>query len=261
MKRVCIGFFGFIRNPIDHDVFTRFRKLLPDICIIDIVVSSPNKINEYDDDNNTIDTNSEIVENMRSVFGNCNVYIDLYEYNPLIFIKRVRELGLSDYTDYPTYRIFSQHFSLSRLCKHITQKNKPVYDTILLTRFDIFPSINSLGSLLDQVREDTIHIWRRVPYASDVDAEDRIIISSMNGVHNLCDLYDGALIKDPNIYVRLIPEIILGKYLRTCNLRLLPQEGISFNASPSIHVKYSDTAKKYMEHLLTKYSDVLSPKV
>jgi hypothetical protein len=251
MKRICIGFFGFIRTPINRDIFNSFRSLLPDSCTIDIVISCPNKINEYDD---IIINSSVILEDIRAACNGCNVYIDAYEYDPLIFIKKVQELGLPDYTTYPSYRVFSMHFSISRLCKNIINislENHIHYDSIILTRFDIIPGVTSLGCLLNQVTEHAIYIWRRCPYVSDVHAEDRIIISSMSGVHALCNLYGFSV--DSQFYTPLVSENIIGKYLHLCNnLILLPQDGISLNLPPSIHVKYSDASKNYLLQLLDR---------
>lgn len=248
-KRICIGFFGFIRNPLNIINFNQFRHLLPEKCVIDIIISCPNKINEYDTDVITV----EIMKHFYSTFNECNVFIDLYEYEPIMFMKRVRELGLPDYTCYPTYRIFSQHFSISRLCKKIhkhSHENHVWYDNIILTRMDILPGVKSLGCLLEQQTDNTIHIWRRYPYVSNVDAEDRIILSSMNGVIALCDLYESGP-KHSGLYEQLVPESILGKYLSLFDkLELLPQEAINLELSPSINVKYSDEARHYFEQLL-----------
>jgi hypothetical protein len=214
-------------------------------------------VNEYDADTDIIDKDSEIFNEMREELDGYKPYIDVYEYNPLIFIKRVRDLGLPDYTEFPSYRVFSQHFSISRLCKNITnisRENNIKYDSIILTRFDIISGVKSLGCLVDQIHENTIHIWRRCPYVSDLDAEDRIIISSIDGVSALSHLYEDGFTRNPQIYEPLIPENILGKFLLTCStLRLLPQEGILLENSSSLNVKYSDKAKDYLQVLLNKY--------
>ena len=244
LKRVCIGFFGFIRNPLNETDFNRFRQLLPENCVIDIIISCPNKINEYDDHIINLDT----INKLHSAFNSCNVNIDLYEYDPVVFIKRVRELGLPDYTSFPIYRIFSQHFSISRLCKNILKYSKH-YDTIILTRMDILPGVSSLGNLLEP-HENVMYLWRRYPYTSDIYAEDRIIISSIDGVRTLSDLYDSGP-KNVFIYEDLCPENILGKYLSSFNnLVILPQEGVKLELSPSMNVKYSKFSKDYLEGLL-----------
>jgi hypothetical protein len=248
LKRICIGFFGFIRNPLNMIDFNRFRDLLPNKYILDVIISCPNKINEYDTDVITLETMNQL-----SAFNECNVYIDLYDYDPIVFIKRVRDIGLPDYTTFPSYRVCSQHFSISRLCKNIlkySQENHIEYDHIILTRMDILPGVKSLGNLLEQRHEHIIHIWRRYPYVSNSDAEDRIIISSIQGIHALCGLYDSGL-RHCCLYTPIVPEIILGKYLSLFNnLVLLPQDGIILEHSPSISVKYSDRAKHYLEELL-----------
>ena len=249
MKRICIGFFGFIRKPLNESDFNEFKKLLPEKCVIDILISCPNKMNEYDDDIINLDT----MNSLRSAFNACNVNIDLYDYDPIIFIKRVRELGIPDYSSFPNYRVFSQHFSISRLSKNIlkySQDNSLKYDKIILTRMDILPIVKSLGKLLEQQNENVMYLWRRDPYVSDKCAEDRIIISSIDGVRTLCDLYD-SVPKNEVLYEEMCPEIILGKYLSLFNnLVLLPQEGIHLGNSPSFHVKYSNFARDYLDKLL-----------
>jgi len=248
LRRICIGFFGFIRNPLNIIDFNRFKDLLPDKYMVDIIISCPNKINEYDTDVITLETMKQL-----SALNESNVYIDLYDYDPIVFIKRVRDIGLPDYINFPSYRVFSQHFSISRLCKNIlkySQENHIEYDNIILTRMDILPGVKSLGNLLEQRNENIIHIWRRHPYVSNSDAEDRIIISSIQGIRVLCDLYDSGPIHRC-LYDPIVPEIILGKYLSLFNnLVLLPQDGIILELSPSISIKYSHSAKHYLEQLL-----------
>jgi hypothetical protein len=260
MARICIGFFGFIRNSINYEIFNQFKQLLPANSILDIFITCPNKVNEYDDPLSIIDMHSEIIKDIRAAFGTCNVYVDIYEYDPLIFIKKVRNLRLPDYTSYPIYRVFSGHFSISRLCRNITnfaRDNHINYKNIILTRFDIIPGVKSLGNLLEHVDENNIHIWRRCPYSSDTDAEDRIIISSMKGVHALADLYENGNTRGIDIYETLVPENILGKYLTTFpNLIKLPQDGIKMELSPSIKVKYSGNTRDYMNSMLKKYEEI-----
>ena len=262
MSKICIGLFGFIRNPINYMIFNRFKNMLPTNCNIDIFITCPNKINEYDDDTDIIDVNSEIMEDICVAFGDSNVYVDIYKYEPITFIKKVRDLSLPDYTTFPIYRVFSQHFSISRLCNNIikhTEENNINYNMIILTRFDILPGIKSLGYLTEGITHNNMYIWRRCPYSSDSDAEDCIIISSIKGINALCGLYEDAEKREIHIYENLVPEIILGRYLNTFNsIVKLPQDGIILELSPSRHVKYTDSAKKYLEYLLEKYKTHLS---
>ena len=114
---------------------------------------------------------------------------------------------------------------------------------------DILPGVSSLGNLLEP-HENVMYLWRRYPYTSDIYAEDRIIISSIDGVRTLSDLYDSGP-KNVFIYEDLCPENILGKYLSSFNnLVILPQEGVKLELSPSMNVKYSKFSKDYLEGLL-----------
>ena len=256
--RICIGFFGFIRIPITYEIFHEFKKSLPDNSTIDIFITCPNIVNEYDSDTETINTESQIIGDLQSVFKGCNVYIDIYPYEPLIFIKKSRDLGLPDYTTFPTYRIFSQHYSISRLSRNITKlarDNNYYYKSVILTRFDIIGGVKSFSHLIENVDKNTMYIWRP-PYANspDSEAEDRIIISSTEGIEVLCDLYEGDG-KPRDIYGALYPEIILAKHISLFpHIKMLPQDTIQIIFSPSRWVKYSPFNKSNMNYLLEQYA-------
>jgi hypothetical protein len=147
------------------------------------------------------------------------------------------------------FRILSLHYGLSLLSKLIYDhiiKEKKVYDTIILTRFDIFPSIESLGCCLMETKEPTVYLWRTCPYVSDTDAEDRILILNMGGLEKLKSLY--------NIYDNLdsynkfrihisdfYSEHILGKYFssfKDSGLLILPQTEIIVGMAPKKSSNY-----------------------
>jgi hypothetical protein len=258
-SRICIGFFGFIRIPITYEIFYEFKKSLPDNSTIDIFITCPNKVNEYDSDTEVINTESQIIRDLQSVFKDCNVYVDIYPYEPLIFIKKSRDLGLPDYTTFPTYRVFSQHYSISKLSTNITKfarNNNIYYKSVILTRFDIIGGVKLFSHFIENVDKNIMYIWRH-PYENSPDsqAEDRIIISSIEGVEVLCNLYEGSD-KSRDIYSMLYPEIILAKYVSLFpHIRMLPQDNIQIILSPFKVVKYSPFNKSLMNHLLEIYTD------
>lgn len=257
MTRVCIGLFGFIRNPIDDVSFNQFKKLLPDNATIDVFVTSPNTINEYND-NNIISEYSPVFLDMKKTFNGCNVYIDVYEYEPLVFIKKVDDLGLAQYLHWPTYRVLSQHYSISRLCNNIilhSEKKNFEYDIVILTRHDMIPGVMSLGDGLNNIDKNVMYIWRKNTLPKALVAEGRFILSGMAGINALCNLYEyGYNTNDINIYEDTQPETIMGRYLsQLFNLNLLIQDGIDLPVSPSIDVKYSEYSKNFTLMLLDKY--------
>ena len=260
---ICLGFFGFIRKIINKDEFIKFIKLLPLYSNIDIFISSPSQYGEIE--NNVIDYESFKLS-LKEVFNCNNIHIKLYNYNPFEFIKKVRTLNLPDYIEdtrcFP-FRVISQHYSISMLCKniyeHIIQENKQ-YDNIILTRFDILPTIESFGDCLIRKIEDSIHIIRTIPYYLNEHAEDRIILTSKLGLEklkNLYNIYEPSCYKQFNIENnKFIPEYILYKYLNTFNdLLKLPQIDIIIGMSPYINNKYNNNY--YFNKLLKHEADTL----
>jgi len=232
--RICIGFFGFIRSYITKEQFTAFKSLLPKEATVDIVISCPDTLGELD----TTSSRDDIYKNLNDVFDGHTLTVNLYSYNPKPFIARQIELGLpplSQKTNMHTYRILSLHNSISELCKRIHG-----YDTVLLTRFDIFSSISNLGTMVDMALHDSIYIWRTIPYESCEDAEDRIIISSQKGIDILSKLYDSAK-EHLHIYSgdSLNSEVCIGKYLSLfTDLIKYKQSSLSIGLSPYVNAKY-----------------------
>jgi len=257
---ICLGFFGFARQLITHEMFLHFTKLLPIGSNIDIFISCPSKLDE-------IQTGDEINEvefktHMANVFQDCPVFINFYKYTPCDYIKKTRMLEIPDYITTKriySFRILSLHYSISLLSNMIydyTIKENKKYDKIILTRFDIFPSIQSLGICLTQTLEPTIHIWRTCPYKSSTDAEDRIIIMNILGLEKVKNLYN---IYDTLNYYRefdinnndFYSEHIIGKYLKSFNdIVVLPQENISIGLSSFIDIKYNNN--EYFKKLIDK---------
>lgn len=247
---ICLGFFGFTRQLINHEMFINFIKLLPNGSNIDIFISCPSKLDEIQTGDEINDV--EFKTHMANVFKDCPVFINTYKYNPHDYIQKTRILEIPDYITTKriySFRILSLHFSISLLSNIIydyTIKENKNYDKIILTRFDIFPTIESFGDCLTQTLEPTIHIWRTCPYKSSTDAEDRVIITNILGlekIRNLYTIYDNLncyrtfSISNNDFY----SEHIIGTYLKSFdNIVLLPQDNIRVGLSSYRNVKYSN---------------------
>ena len=243
---LCLGFFGFIRTLITPSEFNRFLELLPNNSTLDIFISCPNKINELDSD--TLVLNTDIfTEDMYDIFKNRNIYVNLYRYIPDIFREKSRNLKLPDFSNesrmFP-YRIFSLHSSISKLSKFILNHidtNTIIYDNIILTRFDIFNSIQSFGTILDTTNTNNVYLWRN--HSDTIYAEDKILITSIHGLKKLANLYESINSETVDtLCSEICSEVIIGKYMKSFDDIILKyQEGICIGLSPFIHVKYEES--------------------
>ncbi len=239
---ICLGFFGFIRNNISYDNIISFIKLLPPNSTIDVYINTPNRFSEFDNEILTNYNISNYIKILYDINQIKNIYINIYEYNPFIFIQKALDFKLPNknmYNNIYPFRILSLHYSISTLCSFIINNNKH-YDTHILTRFDILPSITSLGDCINIIPENNIYIWRTIPYRSKDDAEDRIIIGSNKSINILSTLYFSDIY---NIY-HLNPENfnsekIIGTYIKTQNIITLEQNNIVIGMSPSLQIKYT----------------------
>lgn len=239
---ICLGFFGFIRNSIYYDNIISLIQLLPPNSTIDVYINTPNRFSEFDNELLTNDNISNYIKILYNINQIKNIYINIYDYEPSIFILKSLKYNLpkvNKYNNIYPFRILSLHYSISTLCSFIINNNK-LYDTHILTRFDIIPSIKSLGDCINIIPENNIYIWRTIPYRSNDDAEDRIIIGSNKSINILSTLYFSDIY---NIY-HLNPESfnsekIIGKYIKSQNIIALEQNNIVIGLSPSLQIKYT----------------------
>jgi len=256
--KICLGFYGFIRTNITHENVILFLNTLPANAIIDIYIYTPNMFNEFDSE---IITQNAIIEYV-NVFQNIpqikNIFIKVYEYDPLIFILKSQEYNLpfkNAYNNIYPFRILSLHYSMSMLCSFI-KGNSILYDTYIITRFDIFPSIKSFGNCIHVMVENIAYIWRTIPYESKDDAEDRIIIGSHNVIDAISNLYNNNIY---NIYhtdpCHFISERIIGAYLKLFkDIVLMNQSNINIGLSPMLAVKYTNKFENKCNNLLKMYN-------
>ena len=257
--KICLGFYGFIRTHITRENVILFLNTLPSNRVIDIYISTPNRFNEFDSE--TITEN--IIIEYTNVFKNIpqikNIFIKVYEYDPRIFILKSQEYNLpfkNVYNNIYPFRILSCHYSMSMLCSFI-KDNGILYDTNIITRFDIFSSIKSFGNCVHVMTENIGYIWRTIPYESKDDAEDRIIIGSHSIINAISHLYNNNIY---NIYHTEDPynftiERILGSYLKLFkDIVLLDQSKIDMGVSPTIYDKYTHEFDNKCNNLLAMYN-------
>ena len=264
--KICLGFFGFMRIMFEKNEISRVFQKFPKDAEIDIYIYIPNTLNEFNIDNEYLNT-EKIYQQIIFIFqlpNVKNIYIDFFDYNPETFIIKTKQLQLEfiNKDNFITYRIISLINSITELCKFIQKNNiTPLcvqnaqssfipahevgvlnekrcnYDCFILTRFDIFKTVQSFGDCIDNTLNNNIHIWRTTPYFDNSHAEDRIIISSKMGIDILSKYYDNLNNID---LTELSHEVILGKYLNMFNeLEKLNQNNININMSPFLNAKYN----------------------
>ncbi len=257
--KICLGFYGFIRKNITHENITSFLNILPPNSEIDIYIYTPNKFNEFDSETITY----EQIHSYVCVFNNTpqikNIFIRVYEYDPRVFILKSKEHNLpfkNAYNNLYHFRILSLHYSISTLCD-IIQNSGISYDTNIITRFDIFPSIKSLGNCVHVMTDNFVYIWRTIPYESKDDAEDRIIICSQYVLNLLSQLYNNCAY---NVIYCAEPfyfysERIIGGYLKFFkDILLMDQTNIDIGLSPVIGDKYTEQFQNECYNLLKIYN-------
>jgi hypothetical protein len=147
------------------------------------------------------------------------------------------------------------------LCGFI-KDNGILYDTNIITRFDIFSSIKSFGNCLHVMTDSIAYIWRTIPYESKDDAEDRIIIGSYSLINAISHLYNSIY----NIYhtdpSNFTSEKIIGSYLKLFkDIVLLNQSNINIGLSPTLNDKYTNEFENKCYNLLAMYNITYVKKV
>ena len=259
---LCIGFFGFIRTnvPTTDEINLFLNNIMKNIKCkkvinIDIYIYSYNS-----DEFNENQIEDDLLILLKKNFINCtyinNVNIKILEYNICKFIKKMYENKLNFIVNnLITYRILSLIYSITELSKFINNSGI-IYDHYILTRLDLFLKIESIGNFDTHNIKNTILLWRTIPYESDYDAEDRIIVTSYEGIIFLEKYYDSI-----NIILNDIPqdhnfchEFILGKYFKSLsNLKLLKQYDFIIPMSPFKDKKYDTNFIKKCMLLINSY--------
>lgn len=256
--KVCLGFYGFIRTNITHENVISFLNLLPPASEIDLYVYIPNRFNEFDSETMTNDSIKSYLDVFCKISQIKNVFFKCYDYDPQIFILKSKEYNLpfkNMYNNIYPFRIISLHYSISMLCEFI-QNFGILYDTNIITRFDIFASIKSLGNCINTMTNNVAYIWRTIPYQSKDDAEDRIIICSQSIISALSHLYNSNVYNtyhdDP---LNFTSERIIGKYLKLFkDAILMEQTDINIGLSPVLANKYTMQFENKCNNLLKIYN-------
>jgi hypothetical protein len=255
MKRICLGIFGMIRTKLDIRAFAKFRNLLPD-CEIDIFITTCNKFCELDveDVHHNLDL---ITEDLYKVFKGCNVFTNVYNYDPQCYIQKVKSLKYNQFckiTNLFPYRIISMHDSVSRLSKDIIEhieKTQTKYDNIIFTRFDMFKNIKSFGDILRTTNVNNIYLYRNPRFYDNELAEDRAIILCTRGVELLQNLYNSHALLNLN-EEDFWSENIIKTYLKQFDdVNLLIQNGVIINITIIQYEKYTD-------HFISKQNEFIN---
>jgi hypothetical protein len=257
MVKICLGFFGMIRTKISHDNFINFVKLMPREIELDIFITCCNKYSEFD--SNYIDINS-FTREMNDIFKGYNTNINVYNYQPGIYIKRTQQLNYKQFgerTNMHPYRIMSLHHCISILSKNITeyiQNTNTYYDNIILTRFDMINKISSFGDILNDKNINNIYLYRDPLTYGIESGEDRVIITCVNGVKILQNLYDSHELI--NIHENdFWSENIIKQYLKQfeSEVNLLVQKDIVMGLSPFKDIKYDPSFLHLQNRFIENY--------
>lgn len=263
--KICLGFYGFIRTNITHENVTLFLNTLPSNSVIDIYIYTPNRINEFDSETITKNVVIEYTNTFKNIPQIKNIFIEVYDYDPIIFILKSQEYNLpfkNVYNNIYPFRILSLHYSMSMLCGFI-KDNGILYDTNIIKRLDLFSSIKSFGNCLHVMIDSIAYIWRTIPYESKDDAEDRIIIGSHSIINAISHLYNNSIY---NIYhtdpYNFTSERIIGSYLKLFkDIVLINQSNINIGLPPTLNDKYTNEFENKCYNLLAMYNITYVKKV
>ena len=248
--KIAIGIFGFIRDNIYDNNWLKFFELLKDGDIkVDIYVSTPNILNEFEGDMVNFEYIKETLLKNPIVE---NVFIIPYKYEPQVFINKSKELNLPYKTHdnlYP-YRIISLFFSISNASTEILQSNIK-YDFHILTRFDMLKLIYQIGTDFEIYKEKSAIYGYRRGVTSQI--EDRFIITGDVGLSKLSKLYETYHTIE-NIRTSFLSEHILRAYL----LQYTPELKIY---STNILLGMVDISIKYTSIFEKKINNIYHPKL
>jgi hypothetical protein len=258
MKKIAIGFYGFMRKIPEKKIIDNFLNFFED-SIFDIYYNCPNIFDEFDE---TIIDFEEIKKNYNDLFDNLlikNKYLKFIEYNPKDFIVKAKECNYpfkNNSTNLYSFRILSTCKSINDIAIFINE-NSMKYDLIILTRFDIIELIVSIGNVTNTIFKNNIMLWRTTPYISFNDAEDRIIFCSKEAINKLVNLYDStdSIIKKIESMDKFYTETIIRIFYNSFeDIIKLPQSNVNIILSKNIGNKYSIEFQNNCYKLLEKYN-------
>lgn len=260
-RRFCLGFFGMIRIPITCEDFLNFVRLLPANSTVDVFITCCDRPTEMDENIKLeLDNFTNIVNN---IFAGCQVYIQMYSYEPQIYIKRTQKLNYAQYgkvTRMHPYRIMSFHHCLSLLAKNITdhiERTNVNYDNVILTRFDMLQRISSLGKMCEAKNTENFYIYRNPQLYGPETVEDRMIVLSSKCVGKLQGLYESH--ETMNLHQDdFWSENILKEYVKQFHdVNMVVQEGVQMDFSPFKEVKYEnfflELQERFIQNILLKF--------
>jgi hypothetical protein len=253
--KIALGFFGFMRNLITNNDINNFMNMLPNDVIMDIYCIIPNCVSEFD---STLIDFDKLKMELNDVFKHKNIRTIVIRqslYDSGKFVKKSKDLKLPFKTFdklYPLYpfRLLSLFYNISETCKLIQDH----YDFTILTRFDLLSTIYCKKIFEKNIDSNLMYIWRSTPYINTNHAEDRCIITGINGVKVLSDLYNNIshIIQNHINDSEIMSEIIIGKYLKQFPLNLCVQYDIQIGLSPYMHTKYTSEFEQKCKEVYQK---------
>lgn len=252
--RVCIGFYGFVRDnlPSVEDVTAFLLKIDPTrSTVFDVYISYPilkNETDEFiDSDSKQYVTDCELIcpfRNTQSIVT--NIRSVLYNYNSPDFINKSRMLGFPDKTSiniYP-YRILSLFYGLSILSQFIQESTSIPYKAYIFTRLDKIAFVESVA--LSDI-EDTIC---KCLSTSNPEVVDKyFMVFGKNAVNALCNLYEYSAYNYSTDDTILTTEKMLYSFLSQQETLILEEQNVAVLSS--LHKNSYGSNYEYFDHVLS----------
>lgn len=239
--KICVAFYGFLGDLLNFNNLNRVYDFIgSQENEIDFYYSTPNHINEFDENYLSYDLINDLTKNIN------NFNFEIRDYNPCVYINECKQLNLpmitSTHNLFP-YRNFSMLDSIKKSVDLITKK----YDIILITRLDYLPLITTTKPIIEYNINKKIYLFRVEPRVFGV-AEDRFIFGDFNLLSKVTNIYDyikSLSFNDSEFY----PENLIGKFFLEnfkANLEFIDGVKIINNINSS---KYSFQTRNTIEHL------------
>jgi hypothetical protein len=232
--KIAICVYGFPRYIYSKELLlTSLTNALPkDIEQIDIFWSCPSIL--VPDSTEKINC-EELLSNYKAL-GLGNVLINFFDYELKNFYKKVSELHFSlddlknrERSHSATISLLYNMSKSVELAYEYSEKNKVVYDWVLLTRNDLLPYIKYFG--IEKSLEKGIYNYRTSPYRTNysqvnlgyihkgitidlLDSEDRAFFGSPEYMYTFRYLYDHSekIFVKPYYYI----EILITQFIINC---------------------------------------------
>lgn len=244
-KSIAIGFFGFV-NPDSGNSVSALLKELPGKADVDLYFCNWRQKDEFTAECFDVDQLRQQWQHPR-----VRTYsFHLVDYNPRMFVQASRTLGFpaqDTATGLFPHRILSLAHSISHAAAVLDDQPK-VYDIYILVRPDYVDHVRSLSECVRGMKPNDAKVWRTSPYASDIDAEDRILLMGKEAISKLRSYYTYVTQQRQGPFD--MSERLLGQFWnQQREIQCVPQHGIVLTF-PSVPLnKYSPEFKEKCDRL------------